>query len=114
MSTELAAQILDQLIDQILGHRPLFVLFERNQVALDELHRLRHDAAHEDVEALFRQVLSNEALALRDRVRMACALGAVMGALVLSGNLFPDVPAAELGALVRDAARDLLMPAGSA
>jgi len=114
MSTELAAQILDQLIDQILGHRPLFVLFERNQVALDELHRQRHDAAHEDVEALFRQVLSNQALALRDRVRMACALGAVMGALVLSGNLFPDVPAAELGALVRDAARDLLMPADSA
>ena len=114
MSPVLAAQILDQLIDQILGHRPLFVLFERNQVALDELHRLRHDAAHEDVEALFRRVLSNQGLALRDRVRMACALGAVMGALVFSGNVFPDVPAAELGALVRDAARDLLMPAGSA
>ncbi len=64
MSPELAVGILDRLIDQILGHRPLFVLFERNQVALDELHRLRHDAAHEDVEALFQQVLSNPEIAL--------------------------------------------------
>jgi len=114
MSPALAVQILDQLIEQILGHRPLFALFERNQIALDELHRLRHDSAHEDVEALFRRVLSNQAIAARDRVRMACALGAVMGALVFSGNLFPDVPVAELGALVRDAARDLLKPAGPA
>jgi hypothetical protein len=45
---------------------------------------------------------------------MACALGAVMGALVLSEKVFPDVPSAELGALVRDAAHDVLMPAGSA
>ncbi|MGP8223770.1 MAG: TetR/AcrR family transcriptional regulator [Acidimicrobiales bacterium] len=114
MSPELAVGILDRLIDQILGHRPLFVLFERNQVALDELHRLRHDAAHEDVEALFEQVLSNPEIALRDRVRMACALGAVMGALVLSEKVFPDVPSAELGALVRDAAHDVLMSTGSA
>ena len=63
---------------------------------------------------MFQQVLSNPEIALRDRVRMACALGAVMGALVLSEKVFPDVPSAELGALVRDAAHDVLMPAGSA
>ncbi|MGD0873703.1 MAG: helix-turn-helix domain-containing protein [Acidimicrobiales bacterium] len=110
MSLERAAEILDRLIDQILGHRALFVLFERNQVALDELHRQRHDAAHQDVESLFQQVLSNSEMAVRDRVRMACALGAVMGALVLSEKMFPDVATAELASLVRDASHDLLKP----
>jgi hypothetical protein len=35
-----------------------------------------------------------------------------MGALLLSGDVFADVPSAELALLVRDAARDLLMPGG--
>ncbi|MFZ2059055.1 MAG: TetR/AcrR family transcriptional regulator [Acidimicrobiales bacterium] len=111
MSSELAAGILDQLVDQILGHRPLFLLLERNQAALDELHRERHDAAHQDVDALFRQVLANQDIDLRDRVRMACALGAVMGGLILSGDAFSDVPFAELRTMLRDAVHDLLAPA---
>ncbi len=49
-------------------------------------------------------------MAVRDRVRMACALGAVMGALVLSEKMFPDVATAELASLVRDASHDLLKP----
>jgi AcrR family transcriptional regulator len=110
MSSELATGILDQLVDQILGHRPLFLLLERNQAALDELHRERHDAAHQDVDALFRQVLANQEIDLRDRVRMACALGAVMGGLILSGDAFSDVPFAELRGMLRDAVHDLLAP----
>jgi len=112
MSPATWLELLDQLVGQILGNRPLFVLHERNRAALDELHRERHDAFHQDLDALFRQVLGNPAIAARDRVRLACAVGAVMGALVLTGDVFPDVSAEELGALVRDAARDLLAPGG--
>ncbi|MGO9179852.1 MAG: TetR/AcrR family transcriptional regulator [Candidatus Limnocylindrales bacterium] len=104
--------VLDQLVDQVLGHRALFVLHERNRAALEELHRDRHDAAHEDLDIMFRRFVASKDIAPRDRVRMACTVGAVMGALVLSGDVFSDIPSAELGALVRDVARDLMTPAG--
>ena len=57
-------------------------------------------------------VLANPRIAPRDRVRLACTVGAVMGALVLTGDVFSDVSSEELGALVKDAARDLLIPGG--
>ena len=100
--------LLDQFIDQLLEHRALFILHERNRAALEELHRERHDAEHDDMEANFQKVLTNPGIALGDRVRMACAFGAIMGTLVLTGNAFADVPSAELGAMLRGAVRDLL------
>ena len=41
---------------------------------------------------------------------MACAFGAVMGALVFTGNVFADVPSDELGAMLRRAVGDLMEP----
>ncbi len=108
VSPESWAALLDQFIDQLLEHRALFILHERNRAALEELHRERHDAEHEDMEASFQRVLANPAVALGDRVRMACAFGAVMGSLVLTGNVFADVPSTELGGMLRGAVRDLL------
>lgn len=102
------AGLLDQFIDQMLEHRALFILHERNRATLEELHRDRHDADHDDLEVRFREALANPALALGDRVRMACAFGAVMGALVLTGDVFSDVPSAELGGMLRGAVSDLL------
>ena len=107
-SPETWAALLDQFIDQLLEHRALFILHERNRAALEELHRERHDAEHDDMEASFQKVLANPAIALEDRVRMACAFGAVMGALVLTGNLFAEVPSEELGGMLRGAVHDLL------
>jgi AcrR family transcriptional regulator len=104
------AALLDQLIDQMLEHRALFILHERNRAALEELHRDRHDAEHDDLEARFRGALANPSITLRDRVRMACAFGAVMGGLVLTGNVFSEVPSAELGGMLRGAVNDLLAP----
>ncbi|MGA3353497.1 MAG: helix-turn-helix domain-containing protein [Acidimicrobiales bacterium] len=103
-------KLLDGLVEQILRHRSLFVLHERNRAALEELHRHGHDAEHQDLDILFRQVLANPALSARERVRMACTAGAVMGPLVLSGEVFADIPTEELSELVREAARDLLCP----
>ena len=102
------AGVLDRFIDQVLEHRALFVLHERNRAALEELHRERHDADHDDFEARFRQILENGEVPLRDRVRMSCAFGAVFGGLVLVGNAFAEVPSDQLRQLLRDAVRDLL------
>jgi AcrR family transcriptional regulator len=108
------AGLLDRFIDQMLEHRALFVLHERNRAALEELHRDRHDADHDDLEVRFREALGNREISLGDRVRMACAFGAVMGALVLTGNVFAEVPSAELGSMVRGAVDDLLRDRPSA
>ena len=105
------ADLLDRFIDQLLEHRALFILHERNRAALEELHRDRHDADHDDLEVRFREALGNPAITLGDRVRMACAFGAVMGTLVLTGNVFADVPSAELGGMLRGAVSDLLATA---
>jgi hypothetical protein len=53
-------------------------------------------------------MLANPGIALESRVRMACAFGAVMGGLVLAGNVFSDVPSDDLGAMLRGAVSDLL------
>ena len=64
------------------------------------------------IRARFRQALSNEELPIEVRVRMACAFGAVMGALALSGDVFAAVPAPELGDMLRSAVHALLAQPG--
>jgi hypothetical protein len=54
------------------------------------------------------QALADPSLSLRDRVRMACSLGAVSGGLFMAGDAFDNISSAELGSLVQDAVRDLL------
>jgi AcrR family transcriptional regulator len=110
-SPELWARLLDGLIDQMLEQRALFVLHERNRAALEQLHRDRHEADHDDFEARFREVLADKSVPVRERVRMACSFGAVLGGLMMAGDVFADVPAATLGDLLRDAVGDLLAPA---
>ena len=100
--------LLDRLIGQILELHDLFVLQERNRATLAQLHRERHVSEHDLIDDWFRAALSNHAIALRDRVRMACAFQAVMGVLDLVGDVFSDVPSAALAPLVRDAVDDLM------
>jgi AcrR family transcriptional regulator len=108
------AAVLDGLIDQMLANRRLFVLHERNRAAFEHLHAEGHEAEHEDFEEDFRQLLADESVPLRDRVRMACSFGAVMGGLFLGGDLFGRAPSDELGQLLRDAVGDLLQGAAEA
>jgi len=104
------AAVIDLLIDRILEHRALVILHERNRAALEELHRGRHEADHDDLDARLQRALSSPALPQRDRVRMASAFGAVMGALVLSGNAFSDILPDDLGKILREVVGDLLSP----
>jgi AcrR family transcriptional regulator len=99
---------LSELLDQMTAHRNLFLMHERNQAALEKLHRKAHDDEHDDFQQRFRQAVADPSLSLRDRVRMACSLGAVFGGLFMAGDAFGNVPGAELSSLVQDAVRDLV------
>ncbi len=108
-SVEMWARLLDGLIDQMLVHRALFIFHERNQAAIEALHRESHDGDHEDFQNRLRQALANEDIPADTRVRMACAIGAVMGALVFSGDVFTALPDEELGDMLRGAVSRLLL-----
>ena len=70
-----------RLPDQMAAQRKLFLMHERNQAALEKLHRKDHADEHDDIRQRLQQALADPALSLRDRVRMACSLGAVLGGL---------------------------------
>ena len=102
------ADVMDQIVDQMLAHRRIFLLHERNQAAFEALHREEHDESHEDLQANFRRVLSDSRVPVRDRVRMAAAFGAVLGGIFMAGDAFSEVPSSELSEILRDAVGDLL------
>ncbi len=110
MTLDVWSTLLDQMIDQMLSHRALFILHERNRTAFEGLHDEQHEAEHDDIESLFRAALSDEDIPLNDRVRVACAFGAVIVGLVMTGESFAAVPDDELGAMLRDIAHGILVP----
>lgn len=100
--------LLDQFIDQMLNNRELFLLHQRNANAFEQLAQSeRHQADQDDLEQQLRRFLESPTIPVAQRVRMACPIGAVMGAVIGAGEVFGDVPTAELAELVRDAVRDL-------
>ena len=110
VTLQLWGSLLSELVDQMVAQRKIFLMHERNQAALEKLHRKDHDAEHDDIQQRFRQALTDPSLPLRDRVRMACSLGAVFGGLLMAGDAFGSVSSTELGSLVRDAVRDVVAP----
>jgi len=113
VTLQLWGSLLNEVLDQILAQRKIFLMHERNQAALEKLHRNDHDDQHDDIQQRFRQALNDPSLSVRDRVRMACSLGAVFGALLLSGDAFDTVSNTELGSLVREAVDDLVADRGA-
>jgi AcrR family transcriptional regulator len=101
--------LVDRFIDQVLENGDLVLLHQRNHNALEELtDNERHQAENDDIEQQFRRVLESPAIPLAQRVRMACSVGAVVGALVGGEELFGEVPMDEVAELVREAVHDLL------
>jgi len=105
------AAVLRGLVDTMLANHKLFVLHERNQTALQALHIKGHDGDHEDMEQQFRRILANPAIPARDRVRLSCALGALLSSLMSLSDL-GDLGPATYGDLLREAITDLLEPQG--
>jgi AcrR family transcriptional regulator len=108
VTLQIWGSLLDELLDQMLAQRKIFLMHERNQAALEKLHRKDHDAEHDDIQQRFRQALTDPSVPLRDRVRMACSLGAVFGGLLMAGDAFDNLSSAELGSLIQDTVRDVV------
>lgn len=108
VTLELWGELLDQIVDQMLSQRKIFLMHERNQTALEKLHRKDHDAEHEDIQNRFRQLLADTRVPLRDRVRMAASFGVVFSSLFISGDAFESNTADELGSILRDVIRNVL------
>jgi AcrR family transcriptional regulator len=104
------AALLDEVVDQMLVQRKLFLMHERNQAALEKLHTEGHDAEHEDIQNQLRQVLSDPRVPIQDRVRMAASMGALFAGLFLPGDAFADSDNKELGKLLRECLHDVLGP----
>jgi hypothetical protein len=105
------AAVLRGLVDTMLANHKLFVLHERNQTALQALHIKGHDGDHEEMEQQFRGILADSAIPARDRVRLSCALGALLSSLMSLSDL-GDLGPATYGDLLREAITDLLEPRG--
>jgi AcrR family transcriptional regulator len=103
------AAVLRGLVDTMLANRKLFVLHERNMTALSALHHKGHEGDHEEMEQQFRRILANGAIPARDRVRLSCALGALLSTLMSVSDL-DDLGPATYGDLLREAITDLLEP----
>jgi AcrR family transcriptional regulator len=101
-------ELLGQIVDQMLTQRKIFLMHERNQAALEKLHRKDHDAEHEDIQNQFRRVLADTRVPLRDRVRMAASFGVVFSSLFLSGEAFSSTTNEELGGMLREVIRNVL------
>ncbi len=108
VTLELWGELLDEIVDKILIQRPLFLMHERNQAALEKLHRKEHDAEHEDIQNQFRRVLADTDIPLEDRVRMAASFGVLFSSLFLTGEAFSSASNEELGRLLRSVLRDVL------
>ena len=101
-------QLLDQVVEQLLAQRKLFLMHERNQAALEKLHSEEHDAEHDDIQNQFRKILLDTRVPARDRVRMAAAFGAAFAGLFLASESFPDSDTAKLGGMLRECIRDVI------
>ena len=113
ITLEIWGSALYELLDVMTAQRKLFLMHERNHAALEKLHHKDLDDEHEDIQQRLLRVLSDPSLPVRDRVRMACSLGALFGGLFMAGDAFDNVSSAELSSLVRDAVSDLVTGPGA-
>lgn len=101
-----------RVVDALFENRRLFTLFERNAHALLELtHEGAFAETHLEMHRLAEAFFAEQSIPLAHRVRLACAFGAVTGALEVGGTMpFRDVPDDELKAMVTEVIRDVLAP----
>lgn len=101
-------EFLDGVVDQILAQRKIFLLHERNQAALEKLHREEHEADHEDFRDRLRELLTDSSLPLRDRVRMSASFGVVFSTLFIPVGAFGTTSVHEMGEMLREVIHDVL------
>jgi AcrR family transcriptional regulator len=103
--------VLEGLVDSMIANRRLFVMHDRNRAAFENLHeRHHHTGEAEEFEGRIRDALADPALSTRERVRLACSLGALTFAIALASESLTDVPSDELATILRETVGDLLKP----
>jgi AcrR family transcriptional regulator len=102
------ADVFDAMFDAMLDNRALFLLHTREHAALEKIHEQSHAEEHADLQEKMQRVLANPDLPLAQRVRLGCAMGAVMGGIFLSGDAFAAVDTDDLRAALHDVVRDIL------
>jgi AcrR family transcriptional regulator len=102
------ASLLERILDQMIANRRLFLLHERNQAAFETLHREEHEAAHEDLQAKLRNVLSDGRVPVDVRIRMAASFGAVMAGILMTSDDLGGVPSSDLSGSLRAVIADVL------
>jgi AcrR family transcriptional regulator len=108
VTLQLWSDLLDELIDEILRQRQIFLMHLRDEATLEKLHNRSHDAEHEDIQNRLRVILGNPDIPLRDRVRMAASVGVLFSGFFLSGDAFAESSEHELGTLLREVLHDVL------
>lgn len=101
-------ELLDRAIVKMLDNRPLFMLHVRNHAAFERLHETKHSTDHADLKERIYEILGDQRVAVALRVRLACAIGALMTGAMLAGDVFADVPTTEMGKLLREAIGELI------
>lgn len=105
---QLWASLLESFIGEMLTHRKLFVMHERNRAALEHLHAEGHDQDHGDLEQQLRRVLADPTIPFADRVRMGCSVGAIMSGLLMAGDIFKDAPTGKLQGALQEVVHDMM------
>lgn len=89
---EALPRVLDDLVTMIDENLDVVRLHVRNQSALSELDDSdEHQAANEDLQKRFLQILDSSDLSPEVRVRITCSMGAILAGL-LSEGLVHDIP----------------------
>jgi AcrR family transcriptional regulator len=103
---------LEEILDVVLGQRKVFIMMERNRAALEALEHddLAHTEDHRiQQEERWDRFMSDPAVPLGTRVRVAASVGAVMaGAWGTSRGGLIEIPLEELKRELVAAVRDLL------
>jgi AcrR family transcriptional regulator len=108
-SREEWADVLSWIIDVFFDNARIFGLLERNRAAIENLAESsvyfeEHLQLHEQMQA----AVNRPGLPLPDRVRMICALGAVLGFDDLAPRLITDADRAELRSELTLVVREIL------
>jgi len=105
--------MIDEVVDLMLENRQLFLFHLRNHSSLEaNLKNHEHDDANHDIEDRARRLLSDPQVPQARRLRLSFALGAVMVGLVMTSDIFAELPTDELRAQLRSVVRDILEPGG--
>jgi AcrR family transcriptional regulator len=103
--------MLERLIGWMVDNREVVLLHRRNPSAMESLHASkRNRLENENLEARLDRLLGSGAIPLEQRVRIACAVGAITETFVESGGAFEDVEPERLAELVRSTLSDILSP----